>query len=55
VAKLNETARGLDVKGSVYTPFNAETRAFQQYMIYGPIPNSEILKYNQLLQNQGWK
>ncbi|GGE51986.1 putative outer membrane starch-binding protein [Pedobacter psychrotolerans] len=55
VAKLNETARGLDVNGGVYTPFNAETRAFQQYMIYGPIPNSEILKYNQLLQNQGWK
>ena len=55
LSKLNETARGLDVNGSVYKPFNAETRAFQPYMIYGPIPNSEILKYNQLLQNQGWK
>ena len=55
LSKLNETARGLDVNGGVYKPFNAETRAFQQYMIYGPIPNSEVLKYNQLLQNQGWK
>ncbi|MCX2432569.1 RagB/SusD family nutrient uptake outer membrane protein [Pedobacter sp. GR22-10] len=55
LSKLNETARGLDVNSGVYKPFNAETRAFQQYMIYGPIPNSEVLKYNQLLQNQGWK
>ncbi|OWK72042.1 RagB/SusD family nutrient uptake outer membrane protein [Pedobacter sp. AJM] len=55
LSKLNETARGLDVNSGIYKPFNAETRAFQQYMIYGPIPNSEVLKYNQLLQNQGWK
>ncbi|RZM24179.1 MAG: RagB/SusD family nutrient uptake outer membrane protein [Pedobacter sp.] len=55
LAKLNEAAKGLDVNGAIYTPFNAETRAFQQYMIYGPIPNSEVLKYNQLMQNQGWK
>ncbi|MGO4877854.1 RagB/SusD family nutrient uptake outer membrane protein [Pedobacter psychrotolerans] len=55
LSKLNETARGLDVNSGVYKPFNAEMRAFQQYMIYGPIPNSEVLKYNQLLQNQGWK
>lgn len=55
LTKLNETARGLDVNGSVLTPLNVEPRAFQSYMYYGPIPNSEILKYNQLIQNQGWK
>jgi len=55
LSRLNDTARGLDVNGGVYKPFDAEVRAFQQYMIYGPIPNSELLKYNQLLQNQGWK
>jgi hypothetical protein len=56
LTKLNETARGLDVNGSVYTPLNnVETRSFQSYMYYGPIPITEVQKYNQLLQNQGWK
>ncbi|WP_343532855.1 RagB/SusD family nutrient uptake outer membrane protein [Pedobacter sp.] len=55
LAKLNETAKGLNVSVSLTTPFNVETRSFQNYMIYGPIPNSEVLKYSQLLQNQGWK
>jgi len=55
LTKLNETARGLDVNGNVLTPLNVEPRAFQNYMYYGPVPNSEILKYNQLIQNQGWK
>ena len=26
----------------------------EDYMIYGPIPYSETLKYNNLLQNKGW-
>ncbi|WP_345954352.1 RagB/SusD family nutrient uptake outer membrane protein [Mucilaginibacter sp. PAMB04168] len=56
LSKLNETARGLDVNGTVYTPLNnVETRSYQSYMYFGPIPNSEVLKYSQLLQNQGWK
>jgi starch-binding outer membrane protein, SusD/RagB family len=56
IAQLNETVRGLDVNGTVYTPLNSvETRAYQNYMYYGPIPNSEILKYNALLQNANWK
>ncbi|MDT3402000.1 RagB/SusD family nutrient uptake outer membrane protein [Mucilaginibacter terrae] len=53
--KLNEITRGLDVNAGVYTPFNVETRNYQSYMYYGPIPNSEVLKYNQLIQNQGWR
>jgi hypothetical protein len=53
--KLNEVAKGLDVNGTVYTPINVETRSYQNFMYYGPIPNSEILKYNQLIQNQGWR
>lgn len=56
LTKLNETVRGLDVNGTVYAPLNSiETRSFQNYMFYGPIPNSEILKYSQLSQNQGWQ
>lgn len=54
--KLNETARGLDVNGTVITPLdNVEIRSFQSYMYYGPIPITEVQKYNQLLQNQGWR
>lgn len=54
--KLNETARGLDVDGTVITPLdNVEIRSFQSYMYYGPIPITEVQKYNQLLQNQGWR
>jgi hypothetical protein len=56
LTKLNETARGLDVNGSVVTPLdNVEPRSFQSYMYYGPIPISEVQKYSQLLQNQGWR
>lgn len=51
---LNETAKGMDVNGTVYTPIDVEERAFEDHMIYGPIPNSEVLKYNKLLQNAGW-
>ena len=54
-ASLTETARGVDVNDGVYTPLNVENRSYQSYMLYGPIPNSEILKYNQLQQNAGWK
>lgn len=52
---LNETARGMDVNAGVYIPFDVETRSYQDYMYYGPIPYSEILKYDNLLQNKGWK
>ena len=55
ITKLNEPVRGMDVNGTVYTPLNSvETRSYQNYMFYGPIPNSELLKYNSLVQNTGW-
>ena len=57
-ANLNETARGLDINedagGTTITPLTVEKRDFQSYMLYGPIPYSETLKYNQLQQNAGW-
>lgn len=37
-----------------YTIKNVETRAYRPYMIYGPIPYSEILKDSKLVQNAGW-
>ncbi|MBR2150931.1 MAG: RagB/SusD family nutrient uptake outer membrane protein [Prevotella sp.] len=59
-ADLNETARGLDVNETLgvytYTPLNnVEIRAYQSYQNYGPIPQSEVLKYSNLKQNDGWK
>ena len=53
-ASLTETARGMDVNGSGFTPVTVESRSFLDYMNYGPIPLSEILKYNNLQQNKGW-
>ena len=55
LTKLNETARGMNVNGNVYTPFNVENRSYQDYMYYGPLPISEVTKYSNLLQNKGWK
>ena len=52
---LNETARGLDVNGTVYSPFEVENRTYADYMYYGPIPFSEVLKFSNLSQNKGWK
>ena len=51
---MNETARGRDVNGTIYTPISVEARSFQNHMIYGPIPNSEALKYKNLVQNANW-
>jgi len=36
-----------------YTPIEVESRNYEPYMIYGPIPYNETLKYN-LIQNDGW-
>lgn len=51
---LTEVARGVDVNNNVYSPLNVEERAYEDYMHYGPIPYSEIIKYNKIIQNQGW-
>lgn len=54
-ANLNETARGLDVNGGVITPLTVEVRSYEDYMYYGPIPFSELLKYSSLIANRGWR
>ena len=60
-ANLNEPIRGTRVRGLgttaspfTFEVFEVETRNFEPFMIYGPIPRSEVLKYDALLQNQGW-
>ena len=58
-APLDETAKGIDIatdaQGNVtYKDIDVDTRNYKDYMIYGPVPYSEILKFNELKQNQGW-
>ncbi|SHM43797.1 Starch-binding associating with outer membrane [Chitinophaga jiangningensis] len=54
-APLNEAAKGVSIVGGTPTVIPVEDRVFQNYMIYGPIPYSEKLKYNALVQNAGWQ
>ena len=54
-SNLNETARGMDINEGVYNGFDVENRSYENYMYYGPIPYSELLKYSNLVQNKGWK
>ena len=60
-ANLNEAAKGINITTDattgeyIYKTFDAEERKDSDYMYYGPIPYSEILKYSNLKQNEGWK
>lgn len=58
--KLNETVKGIEISAEnadgsiVYTVKDVETRAYKDYMIYGPIPYGETMKWSNLEQNKGW-
>ncbi|MBQ1698236.1 MAG: RagB/SusD family nutrient uptake outer membrane protein [Bacteroidales bacterium] len=56
---LNETAKGVKITMNGgkrnYEYINVETRNFESYQIYGPIPYDEIAKFPALKQNDGWK
>ncbi|MEI6945654.1 RagB/SusD family nutrient uptake outer membrane protein [Paraflavisolibacter sp. H34] len=54
-SSLNEAARGMDVQATEYRPFEVESRSYDVYMNYGPMPFSEVLKYSNLVQNKGWR
>lgn len=53
-SELNETAKGMSISGSTYSVIDVETRKYKDYMFYGPIPYSEVLKFSELIQNKGW-
>ena len=56
---LNEAAKGVKIttKGEslAYEYFTVEERKYQDYMNYGPIPYSELQKWENLKQNDGWR
>ncbi len=59
-ANLTEAANGVKITTGadgafVYSPFEVEVRDYKDYMNYGPIPYSEVLKWSNLQQNDGWK
>jgi len=53
-APITDAAHGMSIVNGTYSDIPVENRAYQDYMYYGPIPYSEILKYNALVQNKGW-
>ncbi|MGB4293750.1 MAG: RagB/SusD family nutrient uptake outer membrane protein, partial [Bacteroidales bacterium] len=52
---LTVPVRGVRIDGTNFNYFTVEERAYDNsYMHYGPVPYSEVIKYN-LIQNNGWK
>nr|WP_319509517.1 RagB/SusD family nutrient uptake outer membrane protein [uncultured Draconibacterium sp.] len=52
---LNETVEGAFFDGTDYDlGISVETRNYQSFATYMPIPNDEILKFPELEQNAGW-
>jgi starch-binding outer membrane protein, SusD/RagB family len=51
---LTETAQGVRIQGGVHEVIPVENRLYNDYMIYGPVPYGETLKFSALQQNNGW-
>lgn len=51
---LTEPAKGIRINGETYQVFNVENRTYSDFMRFGPIPYSEVVKFDALEQNQGW-
>ncbi|MDP4187043.1 MAG: RagB/SusD family nutrient uptake outer membrane protein [Bacteroidota bacterium] len=50
---ITQTAKGVIIKGTTFTKKDVENRSFKDYMYYGPVPYTEMLK-SDLIQNKGW-
>ncbi|PJJ07749.1 putative outer membrane starch-binding protein [Flavobacterium sp. 1] len=53
-SNLNVSADGDKIQGGIHQKITVESRLYKDYMKFGPIPYSEALKFNALLQNKGW-
>ncbi|MBO7145655.1 MAG: RagB/SusD family nutrient uptake outer membrane protein [Salinivirgaceae bacterium] len=57
-ADLTEPVKGVRITGSgsakTYEYFEVEKREYKDYMYFCPIPEAEILKWSNLVQNDGW-
>lgn len=53
-ADLNATAKGVSISGTSYNYIDVENRDYKDYMIYGPLPYDDVLKFSNIEQNRGW-
>ena len=55
---ITESAKGvkIDQTGGAlkYNVIDVEPRNYAEHMYYGPIPETEVLKWSNLDQNKGW-
>jgi len=54
---LTETVQGVKISKNRQTReiVDVERRVFDNdFMRYGPVPQNEVLKYSELIQNKGW-
>ena len=51
---LTETARGININNTNLNVVDVESRKFNNSVYSGPLPQTEVLKYNALIQNKGW-
>ena len=51
--ELTEPAKGIRLENGTYKTVEVEKREYKPYMIYGPIPFNEVMKFG-FIQNQGW-
>ncbi len=53
-ADLNATAKGVSFNGTAFNYIDVENRDYKDYMIYGPLPYDDVLKFSNIEQNKGW-
>ena len=51
---LTEAAKGIRITDTNLSEIDVEPRLYEEFMIYGPIDQDAILKYDGLLQNRGY-
>lgn len=51
---LTETAMGVRIEGGTPEVISVENRDYEDFMYHGPVPYNEMLKFDALIQNQGW-
>lgn len=54
-ADLTEAAKGVNINQGQFSYIDIENRLYDNsYMQYGPLPYTELLKFDALIQNKGW-
>ena len=51
---LTEPAKAVAIDNGTFNYMTVENRVYPAHAIYGPVPFNETIKYEGLLQNEGW-